>query len=452
MTPKSPLKILAALLLATQASAFGWDLFGPTPDPGTTHEGVFTIDFSGESFEFSPSPAGQEAAAAYLAEKVGPGYQGLTTWRVVELLCNDGQLLFEIESAATLSKARDYHISLNPADSRNQIFVGETLALPGNRSYTVVQGDTLGEIADAEVATPAPGRTKLETLMDLNYPRFEVWPHQTTEPMAGGTWQRPVVRIGESEIAGWSDAEIKETLVHEFMHVGDVSHCSGSTNPYGPDQTHYDIEVITPAAAFIEGIAVWRGMYAEGNTQMKAKVEELEGRLPQLMVEVSHSNADDDGYEYIACSDLNIHDLMGSELWVARLLWVLGEESGLGRLAVSWALEETDATECRTVADLIGAYVKRFPEQRGLVEQLLVKETHGLLDDAQLEDLMKGRTPEVDGRRVVATHPARSPNYDRSGDLDRSECEGGFLGLPVPGLGDLPALPSLPDVGGFFGQ
>jgi hypothetical protein len=429
------LLLLTLLSLTSTVSASDLEL---RPDAGTDNAPmrlIVTLDPTDKgSFEVPPGPDGLTAAGTWLQEKLGPGYRWLNTWRVVELLADDAfrgeltaaadarqgvpldawaRLVFPDEDAVVVDEygvrssvpailTSVFRISINPTDSIDLIYPGEVLLVrPGSGGYllyTVEPGDTLGGIAHEQETTVAQ-------LVATNPKRFKaVHPHRTAEfvPVAGktGSW-RPLIRVGEHKLDGWSDEQIREVLRHEIGHVADIQkRCQGTVHPYGPDTKHKywvgdDVflhEIITPNAALKEGWGNYQALVEGKETTITRMVDTFEHGPPRLRVEWKLGE-----YETIPAGDVNLNDMLSSEWVVGRILARIHAEARMSGYGLTWALGDSVDRDCRTLAEVIGAYVRRLPHLRETVRAVLQTEFHGLASADQIEEILDGQFPAVDG-------------------------------------------------------
>lgn len=446
-TPSNAAALLSTCLLV---APLGAQLLDQRPDAGA-HDApmrlIVTLDPTGHgSFEVAPGPEGLEAAGAWLNERLGPGYTWLQTWRVLELLADPAfrrelaaagdarggvshrewkRLVYPeasdvvtdrygVQSTVPTILTSVFRISINPTDSVDLIYPHELLKVParggvGFHYYRVEPGDTVGGIAHENGTT-------IEAIVELNKQRFRaVHPHRSAifqeVPRAEGggrnvgSWL-PIIRVGEHKLEGWSDARIREVLLHEIGHVADIQErCEGSVHPYGPDQHHmawmtpdgaFLHELITPNAALKEGWGNYRALVRGEDTPMSRMVATFARGLPTMRVEWEEGE-----YETIPRREMSLNDLLSSEWVVGRILARVHAEGGLGGYALTWAMGDTLDLDCRTLAEVLGAYVRRAPGTRDTVRKILVAELHGLADEAQVDDLLDGIFPTVGGKVIL---------------------------------------------------
>lgn len=368
-----------------------------------------------------PIPFAPEGAAPLdaLLARLGRGTPGAERMRriMARLLAPAGLAeAARVLAAAPPGRAR---LFLVPDDSIDRLQVGETLELPDGRRHTVAPGDTLARIA-------ARSGFAVEDLEDANRDRFTIWPHAAFEWVKGR--RVASISVGARQLAAdASDDDALQGLYHELAHVGDPNPCRQAHEHYGLDGKHYHDEILTPEAAFTEGLADWQASHVPG-----AWAGWVRARSLALRIEGTRPTAD--RYRWVANDALTALDMLSNETWVAILLARM-ESLAPGRDGLVAALRAVPPVGCRSAAAFLASYVRLFPGERPALAALVPDVLLGRLDPAGVEALLAGRLPG--GARADA--PPRPRDYVPSGRPmvvaapDR-EPQPGFTGIRILGL------------------
>lgn len=412
--PRSPLMALA-LLMPLSLGAVPPDALETRPDPGIVTAGSkmqLVIATGKATTMVAEGPAGLEEADALLREALGSRYPSSRCKLVLDAL-RDPIFYTKLDFAVSVAGDVTFQIEIHPNDSLDELFVGESLSRRGRLPYRVVGGDTLGELAQR-------WGTDIDSIKEMNPNRFEIWPHRERPDCVAGVDPRTmkqIIRFGESQMIdmGWGASNVRYVLLHEAGHVGDAS-CCGDRETYGPDEAHYLDEVITPASAFQEAWGNYRGVHSHAEDprlarwddydSMEQAVHSLDHFYPALRFEVR-----EDDYVAIPCMDLTLHDLLASELVVARFLWALHKNLGQGSFAHNRAFADIRGTPCPVLPDFLRAFVTRFPEHRETVKELLDMALSEIASDAELEQMLAGAIPDVGGRHQERDLRPRDDSY-----------------------------------------
>ncbi len=261
-------------------------------------------------------------------------------------------------------------------------------------------------------------------------------------------WQRSgAVWIGEDGLA--LAGHIPWTLLHEMGHTVDRS--SSTSDAYGPDGMHYLDEVLTPAAAMMEG---WADFVAHGMLAPPA----AEGANPDgpyaapisLRIETESAGV----YEWIDPRDARPeHFLLANEDTIAAVLLSMARLAP-GREAVMTAFQATQDRSPRTLPDLLRAYLQSNPGTRSDLAGILERSSFARVPEDVLETLLSGRLPGgVDPDRLPLSRAYRRtpgpvpvpPRLGTHGLLEAIACRGASWWPGLPRMGSrIQALLALP--------
>lgn len=359
---------------------------------------VFGITLGGRLYPIEFTEAGKAQAAELLRQALDADYRissgdtrSTRSWELVELLF-DPAIRSAVEANAGLSGPVRLKITLNPGDSVHQIFAGEVLAMPDGSRYTVMAGDTLGQIASAQ-------GTSVEAIRKANRDRFQVWATAGYGRDARGDYRH--IRFGAEAMSGRTRGDVHETLLHEAAHVGDPSTCPHA-GLYGPDGSHSAAEVVSPAGAFTEGWAVYRAFAAGRQNRISGWVLSTYPRQPQLVMEdTSRAYAEGEANTFaLGCWEITLAEVVANEMSIARVLERMDTELPGGAAALEEAFRYGRHVECRTLADFLEATVRLYPEQRDALAALLADQFAEFATGDEIRALMEGQLPEVGGARL----------------------------------------------------
>lgn len=354
---------------------------------------VFRLEVGDTPYEIPLDAEGAERAEELLTavfpgtERDGsPSFTDTGTWQLLDSLGDEG-FQDEFERVASFSNGQRFFITVIVDDAPTTLQPGAELNVPGG-TYEVQEGDTFASIAEAH------GLDQRD-LLDLNDRRFRIG--AAAHYNSDGTRD---VRFGESRILRDGTLEsFHGTLLHEVGHVADTSRCALE---YGPDGSHYFHEIMTPATAFTEGWANYVGAHVPGRYERNVRTP------PDLQIEGPTAG----GYHLIEPEDLTANDHFSNEANVGRILLAMEETLPGGRTAVEQAFQDSNGEDCRSVALLIEAYVKRHPDSADGIRAILDEVTGERLDDRGFERILKGDLP----RGLDSDDLPRSRNYKPGGE------------------------------------
>lgn len=304
---------------------------------------------------------------------------------------------------ASLAPSLPVTVSLQLLDD-GRLRPGERLRVPRptrkggleRTEHTVGPGETLADLARQTGFS-------VRQLELVNDERFQVLPVTLARRQARR------VLLGEAGLAALHattpDLTASElvglALLHELAHAADAPPCNEAlTERYGPDLRHFDLELLSPVAAFSEGWADYQALHQASGARRRLE------QLPRAArVEVAGRWPATGRYRWILPWDLTAADLLATKEGVARLLLALEEVLPGGRAALEAAFLQ-DRRSCRHLGDLL-ATLARTPGGAAALEVALAAEL-GPLATPLLEATLAGGGLAGGG---LATAPPRSRRY-----------------------------------------
>lgn len=376
--------LLAALLLAASVAGAGASPRDPL---------LVELHFGPRSVRVWPEP-----------EALPPGRLPPYTRSFLALWENES-FLREARHLASQAERSPVAIRLQVEDGGKRLYPGETLRVPIRKADGSLERSQV-EVTPGQdlVSLARDSGWSVHQLILVNDDRFRI--HPVTRHDLGA----PEVRMGETGLAAThrgtrelsrSDLVAFATL-HELAHCGDSRPCPrGLTDRYGPDLVHFDLEVLTPAAAFAEGWADYQAGHHLPRAAQRIRRLPRAGRL-----EVAGVWPHPGRYQWIPPWELRASDLLATQEGVARLLWDLEARLPEGRRVLEAAMQARLPGECAHLGTLLQA-LPRSPRALTALRQALGEQLGDLATPALVASLFAGRLP---GNQSPIT-PPRSRSY-----------------------------------------
>ncbi|MBF0544946.1 MAG: hypothetical protein HQM08_10955 [Candidatus Riflebacteria bacterium] len=208
------------------------------------------------------------------------------------------------------------------------------------------------------------------------------------------------------------DLEGKTTLVHELSHTLDKNiplgllrevihnHFTDGTLIYGKDMMHYQNEVTTPRASFMEGWAEFNEAleFPEERNQMFSETKKLFKEDPKTGEKKYYEATD---------PELSATDLLNCEGVITVILCRVASETTDGRKKVFDAFLASNSSN-HTLKSFFKKFIAQHPGDLEKVKKILNEETHGKLSEKELSDLL-GITQAQASTPVPTPTPAPTP-------------------------------------------